>query len=49
MRPVDPEKGIWDLYLPEDLVQELEKQEERGFRFEAADRYFRIRFLDEDK
>ena len=43
---VDRERGIWDLYLPMDLVRGLDREDAREFEFEAADRHFRVRFLD---
>jgi hypothetical protein len=49
VQEVHPELGIWDLYLPEDLVLELDKQGAGEFEFEVADRYFRVRLLDEDR
>ena len=42
---VDPAQGVWDLYLPAELVQKLDTQKEHEFEFEAEDRYFRVRFL----
>ena len=45
VQEVHPELWVWDLYLPADLVQELDRQGARGFEFEEADRYFRVRFL----
>lgn len=49
VQELHPELGVWDLYLPEDLVQELDRLDEPGFEFEEADRYFRVRFLGRDK
>ena len=49
VQEVRPELGIWDLYLPAELVQELDRLGEPGFEFEEADRYFRVRFLGRDK
>jgi hypothetical protein len=49
VQEVHPELGIWDLFLPADLMQELDRLGEHGFEFEAADRYFRVRFLGRDK
>jgi hypothetical protein len=49
VQEVHPELGVWDLYLPADLVQELDKQGAHGFESEEADRYFRVRFLGRDK
>ena len=43
---VDSARGIWALYLPEELIQELDKQQADEFEFEAEDRYFRVRFLE---
>jgi hypothetical protein len=44
VQEVNPELGIWDLYLPADLVQELDRLGAHGFEFAEADRYFRVRF-----
>jgi hypothetical protein len=49
VQEVHPELGIWDLYLPADLMQELDRLGEHGFEFAEADRYFRVRFLGRDK
>jgi hypothetical protein len=49
VQKVHPELGVWDLYLPEDLVQELVRQGAHEFEFEETDRYSRVRFLDRDK
>ena len=43
---VDPTRGIWDLYLPAELVQRLDKEQAREFEFEAEDRYSRVHFLE---
>lgn len=45
VRVADPAQGIWDLYLPAELVQGLDEQQEREFEFEAEGRYFRVRLL----
>ena len=45
VQEVHPELGIWDLYLPADLVQEFVRQAAHGFVFVEADLYFRFRFL----
>ena len=45
VRAVDPAQGLWDLYLPAELVQGLDEQQEREFEFEAEDRYFRVSLL----
>jgi hypothetical protein len=49
VQEVHPELGIWDLYLPADLVHELDSQGAHGFELEEVDRYFRVRFLGRDK
>jgi len=49
VQEVRPELGIWDLYLPADLVQELDRLGAHEFEYEEADRYFRVRFLGRDK
>ncbi len=43
---VDREQGIWDLYLPEDLVQALDEQQADTFRIEAEGNYVVLHFLD---
>ena len=48
VQEVHPELGLWDLYLPAELVQELDRQGAHGFEYEEADRYFRVRFLGRD-
>ena len=45
VRAIDPAQGLWDLYLPAELVQGLDEQQEREFEFEAEDRYFRVSLL----
>jgi hypothetical protein len=48
-RPVGPcttVQGLWDIYLPEDVVREFNKLKQTEFQIEAVDRYFRVRFVD---
>jgi hypothetical protein len=40
VQEVDPELGIWDLYLPAELVQGLDRQGAHEFEYEEADRCF---------
>jgi hypothetical protein len=49
VQKVHPELGIWDLYLPADLMEKLDRLSEHGFEFEEADRYFRVRLLGRGK
>jgi len=47
VKAVDPPRGVWDIYLPEDVVQEFDRRGAREFELEAVERYFRVRFLGE--
>ncbi len=42
---VDAKHGVWDLYFPEDVVQEFDRHGADEFELEAVERYFRVRFL----
>jgi hypothetical protein len=46
VKAVDSVQGLWDIYLPEDVVREFNKLKQTEFQIEAVDRYFRVRFLD---
>jgi hypothetical protein len=48
VRAVEPTSGVWDIYLPEDVVREFGRLGETHFELEAANRYFRVRLLAED-
>ncbi len=43
---VDREQGVWDLYLPEDLVRALDEQQADTFHIEAEGVYIVLHFLD---
>jgi hypothetical protein len=47
VKAVDRAQGLWDSYLPEDVVHEFDKRGDTEFQIEAVDRNFRVRFLDE--
>jgi hypothetical protein len=47
VKAVEPARGVWDIYLPEDVVQEFDKRSVEEFELEAVERYFRVRFLGE--
>ena len=47
VKAVDPARGLWDIYLPEDAVREFSKREETEFQMEAVERYFCVRLLKE--
>jgi hypothetical protein len=47
VKAVEPARGVWDIYLPEDVVQEFDRQSAKEFELEADERYFRVRFLGE--
>jgi hypothetical protein len=47
VKAVEPTRGVWDIYLPEDVVQEFDKRGAQEFELEAVERYFRVRFLGE--
>lgn len=44
VRAVAPEEGIWELFLPCDLVYELRRQSISELELSAKDRYFCFRF-----
>jgi hypothetical protein len=47
VKAVEPARGVWDIYLSEDVVQEFDRRSAKEFELEAVERYFRVRFLDE--
>jgi hypothetical protein len=47
VKAVDPARGVWDIYFPEDVVQEFDRRGAKEFQLEAVERYFRVRFLGE--
>jgi len=47
VKAVDPARGVWDIYLPGDVVQEFDRRSVEEFEIEAVERYFRVRFLGE--
>ncbi len=47
VKGVDPAQGIWDLYLPAELVQALHERQARTFRVESEGYYCVVEFLDE--
>ena len=47
VKAVEPARGVWDIYLPEDVVQEFDRRSVEEFELEAVERYFRVRFVDE--
>jgi hypothetical protein len=47
VKAVEPARGVWDIYLPEDVVQEFDRRSAKEFDLEAVERYFRVRFLDD--
>jgi hypothetical protein len=47
VKGVDPAQGIWDLYLPAELVQALHERQARTFRVESEGYYLVVDFLDE--
>jgi hypothetical protein len=47
VKAVEPARGVWDIYLPEDVVQEFDKRAAKEFGLDAVERYFRVRFLGE--
>lgn len=46
VRAIAQEDGVWELYLPCDLVYELRRQGISELELAAENRYFRFRFLD---
>jgi hypothetical protein len=44
-KAVEPAHGVWDIYLPEDVVQEFDRRSAEEFELEAVERYFRVRFI----
>ena len=47
VKAVEPASGVWDIYFPEDVVQEFDRRSVKEFELEAVERYFRVRFLGE--
>jgi len=47
VKAVDPARGVWDIYLPGDVVQEFDRRSVEEFEIQAVERYFRVRFLGE--
>jgi hypothetical protein len=47
VKAVEPTRGVWDIYFPEDIVEEFDKGSVKEFELEAVERYFRVRFLGE--
>ena len=47
VKAVEPASGVWDIYLPEDVVQEFDRRSAKEFELEGVERYFRVRFLGE--
>ena len=45
VKAVEPARGVWDIYLPEDVVQEFDKRSVKELELEAVERSFRVRFL----
>jgi hypothetical protein len=47
VKAVEPERGVWDIYLPENVVEEFDKRSVKEFEIEAVEGYFRVRLLGE--
>jgi hypothetical protein len=47
VKAVEPARGVWDIYFPEDVLQEFDRGSVEEFELEAVERYFRLRFLGE--
>ena len=47
VKAVEPARGVWDIYLPEEVVKEFDRRSVKEFELEAVERYFRVRFLGE--
>ncbi len=47
VKAVEPARGVWDIYLPDGVVEEFNRLSAKELELEAVERYFRVRFLSE--